>query len=106
MNPSEKKNRTPGHDLEIFLNAHHGPGTPYFDSFSALIKAGLQEGWVGGVELDGRKYRRGKILLPCKESRYFSITAVYLESWEEYSGQYHAHPYGEINCVIQLDGSA
>jgi len=25
---------------------------------------------------------------------------------EEYSGQYHAHPYGEINCVVQLENSA
>jgi hypothetical protein len=25
------------------------------------------------------------------------------ESEGEYRGQYHAHPYGEINCVILLD---
>lgn len=25
---------------------------------------------------------------------------------KEYSGQYHQHPYGEINCVVQLDESA
>ncbi|CAI4212745.1 unnamed protein product [Parascedosporium putredinis] len=29
-----------------------------------------------------------------------------MDSQEEYSGQYHAHPYGEINCVIQIDAGA
>jgi hypothetical protein len=29
-----------------------------------------------------------------------------MSSTEEYFGQYHAHPYGEINCVVQLDSSA
>jgi hypothetical protein len=24
----------------------------------------------------------------------------------EYRGQYHKHPYGEINCVIPLDDTA
>ena len=58
------------------------------------------------TELDGRKYRRGKIALPTAETRYFSITTVFMESQEEYSGQYHAHPYGEINCVVQVDEGA
>jgi hypothetical protein len=31
---------------------------------------------------------------------------VYMNSIAEYSGQYHSHPYGEINCVVQLDASA
>ena len=25
---------------------------------------------------------------------------------EQYSGQYHSHPYGEINCVVQIDKTA
>ncbi|KAI5240268.1 hypothetical protein E4T43_06196 [Aureobasidium subglaciale] len=24
----------------------------------------------------------------------------------QYSGQYHSHPYGEINCVVQVDSTA
>lgn len=56
--------------------------------------------------MDGSKYRRSKIKLPCQETRFFSITTVYMDSEEEYSGQYHSHPYGEINCVIQLDDTA
>ncbi|KAK2016361.1 hypothetical protein LZ32DRAFT_601586 [Colletotrichum eremochloae] len=29
-----------------------------------------------------------------------------MNSEEEFKGQYHAHPYGEINCVVQLDSGA
>lgn len=56
--------------------------------------------------MDGPKYRRSKIKLPSAETRFFSLTTVYMQSQEEYSGQYHKHPYGEINCVIQIDKTA
>lgn len=56
--------------------------------------------------MDGPKYRRSKIALPSADTKFCSITTVYMESEDEYSGQYHAHPYGEINCVIQLDETA
>jgi hypothetical protein len=32
-----------------------------------------------------------------------SLTAVYFDSQEVYAGQYHKHPYGEINCIVQID---
>lgn len=44
--------------------------------------------------------------LPNDETKYLSITTVYMDSQDEYSGQYHQHPYGEINCVIQFDDTA
>ncbi|KAJ9611226.1 hypothetical protein H2200_004409 [Cladophialophora chaetospira] len=99
----EVKNLTPGHALESRLNATHGPGTPYYESFRASILQGLQDGWVAQTELDGPKYRRGRIAPPTPESNFISITTVYMSSEDEYRGQYHAHPYGEINCVILLD---
>lgn len=82
-------NRTPGKELEARLNTDYGPGNPYYEDFCKYIKQGLDEGWVAATEVDGKKYRRGKIALPCAESRYVSITAVYMDSKEEYSGQYH-----------------
>jgi hypothetical protein len=72
----------------------------------ACIRAGLSEGWVANVELDGPKYRRSKICLPHAENRYFGVTTVYIDSDVEYSGRYHLHPYGEINCVVQIDATA
>lgn len=100
------KYRTPGHELEAFLNTHYGPGNAYYEDFCKLCRIGVDEGWVAATEIDGPNYRRGKIALPCPESRYISITTVYMNSQQEYNGQYHAHPYGEINCVVQIDPTA
>ncbi|KAI3333652.1 hypothetical protein F4824DRAFT_240721 [Ustulina deusta] len=104
---------------------------PYYEDLCGLVRQGLEEGWVAETELDGRTYRRGKIALPSAETRFFSITTVYMESEGVFSGQvchwsplspllaclrvtnglsghilYHAHPYGEINCVVQVDDTA
>jgi hypothetical protein len=68
--------RTPGKELEKKLNTEYGPGNPYYEDFCKYIRQGLEEGWVAPTEIDGRKYRRGKIALPSPETRYFSITAV------------------------------
>lgn len=70
------------------------------------VKIGLDEGWCANIEMDGPIYRRSKIKLPSEDTKWLSITTVYMESQEEYSGQYHRHPYGEINCVVQLDKTA
>ncbi|KAK6855035.1 p-hydroxylaminobenzoate lyase [Apiospora arundinis] len=118
----EMLNLTPGKDLEARLNQDHGPGTPYYEDFCRYIRQGLDEGWVASVEVDGKRYRRGKIAEPSEATRFFSITTVYMDSasadeeaggspgaGEEqpfFSGQYHKHPYGEINCVVQLDDTA
>ncbi|EFQ31135.1 p-hydroxylaminobenzoate lyase [Colletotrichum graminicola] len=103
---AEVQDLTPGKALESRLNKYYGPGNHFYEDFCALIKQGLEEGWVAQTEIEGRKYRRGKIALPSAETRYFSITTVYMDSKEEYKGQYHSHPYGEINCVVQLDPDA
>ena len=98
--------RTPGEALERRLNREYGPGNPYYEDFCRFIKQGLGEGWAATAELDGPKYRRSRILAPSPESHHISITTVFMDSQEEYRGQYHAHPYGEINCVVQLDETA
>jgi len=99
---------TPGQDLEKYLNSHYGPGNPFYEDFCKYVRQGIEknEGWCANVEIDGRKYRRSRVSLPKHETKYFSITTVYMDSQEEYKGQYHQHPYGEINCVIQLDDTA
>ncbi|KAB5516994.1 p-hydroxylaminobenzoate lyase [Coniochaeta sp. 2T2.1] len=103
---NEVQDLTPGKDLEARLNRDYGPGNAYYEDLCSLIRQGLKEGWVAQTEISGPNYRRGKIALPSKESRYFGITTVYMNSEDEFSGQYHAHPYGEINCVVQLDKTA
>jgi hypothetical protein len=99
---------TPGKNLETRLNRDFGPGTPFYDTFAAIVRQAINrnENWLATDEIDGPKYRRSIISAPCERSRYFSITAVYMESDDPYRGQYHLHPYGEINCVVPLSPSA
>ncbi|KAL5380255.1 hypothetical protein PMIN06_000810 [Paraphaeosphaeria minitans] len=102
----EVQNLTPGHALEAHLNEAYGPGNPIYDDLCALTRKGLEEGWVANIEINGPDYRRSKIALPSLDTRYISITTVYMNSDAVFKGQYHSHPYGEINCVVQLDPGA
>jgi len=103
---AEVDNLTPGKALEEKLNSEYGPGNAYYEDICQYVREGLKEGWLASTEIDGPNYRRSKICLPSAENRYFSITSVYMNSEDVYSGQYHAHPYGEINCVVQVDKGA
>ncbi|KAJ5633971.1 hypothetical protein N7528_001813 [Penicillium herquei] len=105
---AEVEELTPGKELEERLNRDYGPGNAYYVDFCTLIRQGIlnNEGWLATDEVDGPKYRRSRLCLPSELTRFFSITAVYMDSQEVYRGQYHLHPYGEINCVVQIDPSA
>jgi hypothetical protein len=81
--------RTPGKDLERRLNRHYGPGNAFYEDFCDLVKKGIDEGWAASGELDGPKYRRGRISLPTAETLFMSITTVFFDSKEVYAGQYH-----------------
>jgi len=98
--------RTPGKALEAHLNTHYGPGTPIYEDICSLTRTGITEGWAANIPIDGLHYRRSKIAIPKEDTRFFSITTVYMESEDVFSGQYHVHPYGEINCVVQIDETA
>jgi hypothetical protein len=100
------KDMTPGTAVEQWLNKTYGPGTDLYDDLARLIKAGVEVGWAANIEIDGQRYRRSKICEPSAETFNFSITAVYMDSRENYRGQYHLHPYGELNMVVPLDRGA
>lgn len=110
----EVKNKTAGKELELWLNATYGPGTPLYEELAGLIKQGIEEGWAANVEIAGSRYRRSRLAEPSSETEYFSITAVYMDSLANgdvdtasvFRGDYHAHPYGELNMVIPLNPGA
>jgi Domain of unknown function (DUF4863) len=109
----EIKDLTPGTEVEQLLNKTYGPGSDVYDELASLITAGIREGWAANVELNGPRYRRSRMLEPCVETHYFSITAVYMNSMEGtdnaeevFRGDYHLHPYGELNLVVPLDTTA
>lgn len=113
----EVKDMTPGAGMEKWLNEKYGGESQLYRDLSRLIKAGVAEGWAANQEVDGPNYRRSRILEAVPEIFQFSITAVYMNSIEAkrfkdeddnqvLRGQYHGHPYGEINLVVPLDKGA
>lgn len=102
----EVKNRTAGGKLETWLNETHGPGTAVYDDLARMITDGVRAGWAANIEVDGPHYRRSRIADPADTLNYFSITAVYMDSVEPFRGQYHQHPYGELNLVVPLTSGA
>ena len=110
---AEIKDLTPGNDVEKWLNATHGPGTELYDELADLITAGINDGWAANVEINSPRYRRSRICEPWVETHHFSITAVYMDSMASgeddkfvFRGDFHGHPYGEINMVVPLTPTA
>jgi Domain of unknown function (DUF4863) len=113
----EVKDMTPGAKMERWLNETYGETSALYQDLARLIKIGIEEGWAANQEVDGPNYRRSRILEPTPETFQFSITAVYMNSTdpqrfkdeddhEVLRGQYHGHPYGELNLVVPLTKGA
>ena len=102
----EVRNRTAGGELEDWLNTTYGPDSELYQDLARMITEGVRDGWAANIEVDGPNYRRSRIAEPQDLLNYFSITAVYMNSATPYRGQYHQHPYGEINLVVPLDEGA
>jgi hypothetical protein len=114
---AEVKDMTPGAEMERWLNETYGPQSKLYRDLSGLIKLGVEEGWAASQEVEGINYRRSRISEPSPETFHFSVTAVYMNSndprrFEDEDGigmlrgQYHGHPYGELNLVVPLNEGA
>lgn len=103
---SQIKNLTPGPDLETMLNAEFGPQSATWQALSRLALDGVRTGWAANEQIDGPHYRRSRLVSPGDDTFHFSITLVYMESDEAFRGQYHAHPYGEINLIAPVTEGA
>jgi hypothetical protein len=110
----EVKDMTTGTEVEQWLNSKYGVDSELYKDLSTLITQGVKEGWAADVEIAGPRYRRARLVAPCAETFYFSITAVLMDSTGNtqnnpegsFRGDYHAHPYGEFNLVVPLDEGA
>lgn len=110
----EVKDMTAGTDVERWLNQTRGPGSEVYEQLARLAKAGVRDGWAANVEITGPHYRRSRLVEPSERTHWFSITAVYMDSTANtqgnpgntFRGQYHAHPYGELNMVVPLNAGA
>ena len=113
----EVKDMTPGAEMERWLNEKYDEKSSLYQDLARLIKIGVEEGWAANEEVDGPNYRRSRILEPTPETFHFSITAVYMNSVDPrrfkdeddhdvLRGEYHGHPYGELNLVVPLNKGA
>lgn len=113
------KDMTPSAELERWLNQTYGPDTDLYRDLARLCRLGVLEGWAANEEIEGPTYRRSRIVEPSAETFHFSITAVYMQSnaprafnddsehgEDVIRGQYHGHPYGELNLVVPIDEGA
>jgi hypothetical protein len=110
----EVKDMTTNTEVESWLNRKYGPNSELYQTLARLVKKGVEDGWAANVEIDGPVYRRSRLAEPSPRTRFFSITAVYMDSTgnklglpdNRYRGQYHGHPYGEFNMVIPVTPGA
>lgn len=110
----EVRDMTAGTETERWLNRRYGPDSELYRTLARLVRHGVQDGWAANVEVDGPKYRRSRIAEPSARTGWFSITAVYMDSTGNTQGnpdgalrgQYHIHPYGELNLVVPLNEGA
>ena len=87
--------------LGEWLNATYGPETATYASLRAACVAGVAEGWMCAREAGGIRY--GRVEKPSDALHRFSIDVV---DMRDVVGPHHAHPSGEIDCVMPLDGGA
>lgn len=110
----EVKDMTAGAAVENWLNQKYGADSELYRTLAHLVLKGVQDCWAANVPIDGQAYRRSRIAEPSERTLHFSITAVYMDSTgnqqghpdHHFLGQYHGHPYGEINMVIPLNSGA
>ncbi|CDN51559.1 DUF4863 family protein [Neorhizobium galegae] len=109
------KDKTPGEEVELWLNEMHGPGSSVYEDLADRVRRGVEQGWAATTEITGRHYRRSRLLEPCERSHFFSLTTVYMDSPtltkiaehdRVFRGDYHLHPYGEFNLVVPLEPTA
>jgi hypothetical protein len=87
--------------LDAWLNQHHGAGSSAFADLKAACLQGVAEGWLCNREGGGIRY--GRIFKPADDLHGFSVDVVDMAN---IAGPHHAHPLGEIDLIMPIDGGA
>jgi hypothetical protein len=88
-------------ELGRWLNAEHGPASPLYQTLKAACQTGVAEGWL--CEREGGGLRYGRIFKPTPELHGFSVDVV---DMKDLAGPHHAHPTGEIDLIMPIEGEA
>ena len=87
--------------LDAWLNAEHGPASASYQRLKQGCVAGVAAGWLCDREGGGIRY--GRIFKPAADLHGFSVDVVDMQDIE---GPHHAHPNGEIDLVMPIEGDA
>ncbi|WP_420996571.1 DUF4863 family protein [Cupriavidus sp. 30B13] len=87
--------------LDAWLNAGHGAGSLTYRELKAACEAGVADGWLCNREGGGIRY--GRIFKPDDELHGFSVDVV---DMQDIAGPHHAHPEGEIDLIMPVEGEA
>ena len=87
--------------LDRFLNERFGPDSATYDALKQSCIEGVRDGWMCSREAGGIRY--GRVAKPDDDLHRFSIDVV---DMRDVVGPHHAHPDGEIDLVMPLEGDA
>ena len=88
-------------DLQTWLNQEHGVDSPTYQQLKQSCQQGVAEGWLCNREGGGIRY--GRIFKPADDLSGFSVDVV---DMQDLQGPHHAHPHGEIDLIMPLEGEA
>ena len=88
-------------DLQTWLNDTHGVESSTYLQLEQSCRQGVEEGWLCQREAGGIRF--GRVFKPAEDLQGFSIDVVDMQN---VVGPHHAHPKGEIDLVIPVEGNA
>ena len=87
--------------LDAWLNAEVGAASAEYRQLKAACQNGVAAGWL--CEREGGGIRYGRIFKPAPDLHGFSVDVVDMQN---IAGPHHAHPNGEIDLIMPIEGEA
>ena len=87
--------------LDAWLNTECGADSATYRALKASCERGVAEGWL--CEREGGGIRYGRIFKPAADLQGFSVDVV---DMQDIAGPHHAHPNGEIDLIMPIEGDA
>ncbi len=87
--------------LDEWLNAEHGVSSSTYRNLKQACQSGVAQGWLCDREGGGIRY--GRIFKPAPDLHGFSVDVV---DMQDIAGPHHAHPLGEIDLIMPIEGDA
>lgn len=88
-------------DLQQYLNDEVPADGELFKFIESACHQAVAEGWMCEREHAGIRF--GRVIAPGPETHGFSVDVVQMEN---IVGPHHAHPNGEIDMIMPIEGDA